>query len=724
MNPTTLQPEILEVTLRDGSYLVDFQFTADDTTLIASALDSAGFRWIEVGHGLGLGATALGRGAAACSDVEYMQAAAEAVQLGRWGMFFIPGIGQAEDLRVAAAHNMGFVRIGTNTADVGTARPFIELAKNLGITVSYNAMKSYAVSPEEFARCCRLARNWGADIVCLVDSAGGMYPEDVAAYLTAAKDACDARLGFHAHDNLALAMANTIRALDCGATLVDSSLQGIGRSAGNTISEVLVAIMQRRGLLPGFDLNTVTDLGQALIQPALRRRGMDPMAVISGAARFHSSFTPKLQQYARKYGVDVRDLIVRLCEHDQLNAPDRLLEDLSREIASQRLPRIVTVRTFSGGWQKTYDSLETLRSTLREIRSSSIKAGKFAALNIILGEKCHAGYQVSGHVHVSAAHVIGSVTVTSDAQLRTVLTAVEGQADVVLLDIDRKDFLSPHAASLARQLLEKSLLLTYSDSSVWVQAVEDQAARILDEDLNAVPVVIAGGHSKAVQLGQRLADRGCHVTFLVHPEPNSLDPFTSSRAAESRAPLIDRPGCAVLGSPHAEQILQHAQMVISWLDRKTSLTQLEIRHVRPKSWLLDASIGGISPDGLDLARQKQVFSVRVNIWPALAAALMAAHDSARICRDALGWDTIASIPVVAGGAIGSYGDVIVDHVRDPTRVIGVADGRGGVIFGPTPEFAQRLKTVTEEIHRIAIRRAIDEPDGLTTLERTQRRTRS
>ena len=55
-------PEILEVTLRDGSYLIDFQFTAEDTFVISSALESVGFRWIEVGHGVGLGAARAGKG--------------------------------------------------------------------------------------------------------------------------------------------------------------------------------------------------------------------------------------------------------------------------------------------------------------------------------------------------------------------------------------------------------------------------------------------------------------------------------------------------------------------------------------------------------------------------------------------------------------------------------------------------------------------------------------
>ena len=95
-------PDILDVTLRDGSYLIDFQFTAEDTATIAAALESIGFRWIEVGHGLGLNASQSGKGMAAATDEEYMEAAAQALEHAKWGMFFIPGIGREEDIRLAA----------------------------------------------------------------------------------------------------------------------------------------------------------------------------------------------------------------------------------------------------------------------------------------------------------------------------------------------------------------------------------------------------------------------------------------------------------------------------------------------------------------------------------------------------------------------------------------------------------------------------------------------
>src|SRR6478609_965790 len=92
-------PDVLEVTLRDGSYLIDFQFTAEDTATIAAALEGIGFRWIEVGHGLGLNASKAGKGVAAATDEEYLEAAGGALKRAKWGMFFIPGIGREEDLR-------------------------------------------------------------------------------------------------------------------------------------------------------------------------------------------------------------------------------------------------------------------------------------------------------------------------------------------------------------------------------------------------------------------------------------------------------------------------------------------------------------------------------------------------------------------------------------------------------------------------------------------------
>jgi 4-hydroxy-2-oxovalerate aldolase len=694
-------PDILEVTLRDGSYLIDFQFTAEDTATIAAALESLGFRWIEIGHGLGLNASRAGKGMAAATDEEYMEAASQALHRAKWGMFFIPGIGRDLDIHNAARCGMSFIRIGTNVTETTQAEPYIALAKELGLIVSYNAMKSYAVSPAEFGRAVAQVRGWGADIACLVDSAGSMDPDSVAAYLRAAKAESDSPLGFHGHDNLSLAMANTLRAIEEGAVLVDSSLQGMGRSAGNAVTEVLVAILQRRGLLSDIDLKAAMDVGQGLIQPLLGRRGVDPMAVTGGLAKFHSSFTGKVEHYARKHNVDVRDLIVRLCEEDQVSAPDDLLERISRELASLKMPRVLSIPAFRVETGKERTSAEALDLLLREMRARAVKSGKFSALNIVVAEKPLAEMLVSGNIHSTQSHVVGSVSLTTDAQLNTVVEQIDGRIDVLLLDVDRKPFGPTDAASAARAVLKKTTLLTYLDSRVWVEAVEDQVVRLLHETLRDSNIVIAGDHPRSRFLALRFAERGARVIVLRDPasEVNaSLDPLQSLSRAGDELRLIS----IAASDSAASDALSRANVVVVWPSGEPWFDERRARHLAANAHVLDAGIGAISSAGIAEAQRRGCLLLRVNIWPALTGCLSAAHESFVETSEALGWGTLDGVPVVAGGAMGRDGDVIIDSVHHPTRVIGVCDGHGGVRFRFDGADAERVRRVQAEINRFLV----------------------
>jgi 4-hydroxy-2-oxovalerate aldolase len=692
-------PDILEVTLRDGSYLIDFQFTAEDTATIASALEGVGFRWIEVGHGLGLNASQSGKGLAAATDEEYLDAAAQALKHAKWGMFFIPGIGREEDLHVAARYGMSFVRIGTNVTEAAQAEPYIVLAKELGFIVSYNAMKSYAVSPEEFGKTVEKVHRWGADISCLVDSAGSMDPDSVAAYLRAAKMESPSPLGYHGHDNLSLAMANTLRAIEEGAVLVDSSLQGMGRSAGNAVTEVLVAILQRRGSLPHIDLKAAMDVGQGLIQPLLGRRSVDPMAVTGGLAKFHSSFTGKIQHYARKHSIDARDLIVRLCQEDQVSAPDELLERLSHELATLKMPRVLSIPAFRVDTGKKKTPLEALDLLLKELHARAMKSGKFSVLNVVTAEKPLAEFQVSSNIHSTQSHVIGSTSLTSNEHLGEVLRLADGRVSVVLLDVDRKSFGPANTAETARAVLKKTSLLTYLDSRIWVEAVEDQVVRLLHEVLSDSEIVIAGDHARTRFLALRLAERGARVSLLADPvntsDAESLDHVRSLSLAGEKLNL----SWMKTDADDAFDALSRASVVVAWPAGTLWFSEQFAAHLSRDTYVLDAGIGAILPSGIAEAQRCGCLLLRVNIWPALAGSLSAAHESLIETSDAFGWGTMDGVPVVAGGAMGQSSDVIVDSVHHPTRVIGVCDGHGGVRFNFDEKETERVRRVQAEINR-------------------------
>ena len=273
-----------------------------------------------------------------------------------------------------------FVRIGTNVTEAAQAEPYIALAKELGLIVSYNAMKSYAVSPAEFgavvARCTTGAQTL---LVWSIRRAAWIrirWPPTCAPR----KPKAASPLGYHGHDNLSLAMANTLRAIEEGAVLVDSSLQGMGRSAGNTVTEVLVAILQRRGAVPHIDLKAAMDVGQGLIQPLLGKRGVDPWPLPAASQNFIRPSPEKCSATRNKHNIDVRDLIVRLCQEDQVSAPDELLERLSHELATLKMPRVLSIPAFrveSGKDKTSAEALDILPEGTSRPRREGRKVFRF-----------------------------------------------------------------------------------------------------------------------------------------------------------------------------------------------------------------------------------------------------------------------------------------------------------------------------------------------------------
>jgi len=326
--------KLLETTLRDGSYAINFQFSARDTSTLCKALEQAGIELIEIGHGVGLRASQSGHGTALETDEAYLKAAADVCKKAQFGMFCIPGIARVEDVDMSADLGAKFIRIGSNVTEVRDSEPFIARARKRGLFVCANFMKSYASEPAEFAELAELSWKYGSQVVYIVDSAGGMLPHDVERYVDAIRRRCDAPIGFHGHNNLGLGVANTLRAVELGAAIIDTSLQGLGRSAGNASTEMTVLALQRMNVDLKIDALAVLDAGEKYIRPLMRRSGVPSLDVVSGYAQFHSSYMSVIHKYSSKYGVDPRKLIINLCAVDRVNAPPELVERLAKELTT------------------------------------------------------------------------------------------------------------------------------------------------------------------------------------------------------------------------------------------------------------------------------------------------------------------------------------------------------------------------------------------------------
>ena len=660
---------ILDCTLRDGSYLIDYQFTAEDTYIICLGLVNAGFKLIEVGHGTGLRSSESGEGKAAATDEEYLEAARSALDGSdaEFGMFLIPGVGEIEDLETAAGYGMGFVRIGTNITEIEQAEPFIKRAKDLGMIVSSNLMKSYVVPMDEFIKRAEMAYRFGADIVSIVDSAGGMFPHEVSEYVLRLKNVTDKKIGFHGHNNLQLAIANTLEAVNAGADVVDSSLQGMGRSAGNAQTEVLVTVLEKLGYDTGVDAYKAMDIGERIIKPMMKReQGVDDISLVSGIAQFHSSFYRIICEASEKFGVDPRRLIIDVSEIDRVSVTRELAEATAlrlREKTGQRAMDNINMQ-INTDILKLKESLDPFSQAMLitdEITSKSKKTGKESIFSITLSKSGIASFPF---IRQSASFMIGNMEASHLEEAKNIIRNLDGKIDWILLD---------ESSSLLRGS-KCEMDINYSSYS-WYS--EERVLRLgicalFSQKRPEGKVLILSDKENADLLSLSLKQQG--IAAVSHA--NSKD------SGNLRTKLSDTGAIVSFGAEYSNHL---SAQEVSLLPKHVSLYA-----ARPNAFsncFVEASLA------------RELFIVRVDLRASLAAEMSLVIETKRVF-DMMGSTVLSGIQIVAGGVIGQRGNVVVDSLKEPTRVIGIADGSGGLL---NTEEETLFKTAKEKVQEALIR---------------------
>lgn len=293
--------ELLDCTLRDGSYAVDFQFDEGFVTHLLSRFNETPVSKIEIGHGLGLEAERAGIKPGNIDHNRWCEIADSILTKKPWGMFAQPEFTRLDTVAELSNRGMSFVRVGMEPDKVAENLDYIRRATDVCGQVYLNLMKSSATPVHQLLDMLDGVSS-AVTGVYVVDSYGAMLPADVQRYVTAVKEHFPV-VGFHGHDNLGMANINSITAFQAGATVVDGTLNGIGRGSGNAAIESLAGIIK---ILEAdlFDYQELAKLAEYC------RVNMDvigedrTMQVLGGVIGIHSGFFPLVEELATKYGTD------------------------------------------------------------------------------------------------------------------------------------------------------------------------------------------------------------------------------------------------------------------------------------------------------------------------------------------------------------------------------------------------------------------------------------
>lgn len=240
-------PKILDCTIRDGGHLNQWEFSSDCVRASYYAAIRGGADYFEIGYRFpdsvkGLGEFGYCRDAFLSGLVPSSDKCKLTVMIDS---------GKSDDSLFADRKSSGTpvraVRVATYPDTLQKAMGQVEALLGKGYEVFLNLMAYSELSADGFKTISKWKAKDNLQAIYFADSFGAFLPEDIPVNMRALREAGVSRIGFHPHNNMQMAFANTLVAIEAGATHVDASIFGMGRGSGNLPIEAILSYLEKRG---------------------------------------------------------------------------------------------------------------------------------------------------------------------------------------------------------------------------------------------------------------------------------------------------------------------------------------------------------------------------------------------------------------------------------------------------------------------------------------------
>ena len=254
--------KLLDCTLRDGGYYTDWDFNSGLVDTYIESFNYLPVDYIEIGYRSKPMKGYLG---------QYFYCPVHVVEhlFNKTNKKLVVILNE-KDVRVTDAEELllpvkpfvTMVRLAIDPENFLRAVELGKAIKELGFELSFNVMymSKWQKHPQLMDNLHLLEGL--ADYLYMVDSYGGVYPDDVESIIKRIREKTNIKLGFHGHNNLELALINSLKALEHGVEIIDATVTGMGRGAGNLKTELLLSVLQAKYHIE-FDFNYLSKVTDA-----------------------------------------------------------------------------------------------------------------------------------------------------------------------------------------------------------------------------------------------------------------------------------------------------------------------------------------------------------------------------------------------------------------------------------------------------------------------------
>jgi 4-hydroxy 2-oxovalerate aldolase len=253
------------------------------------------------------------------------------------GIHVIPGFGTVKkDLTAAVDMGVDIFRVASHCTEADTTERHIGFLREAGKEVHGVLMMSHMADPQTLVEEARKLESYGAEGVIIMDSAGAYLPQNVTERISALVEGLTVPIGFHGHNNLGMATANSVAAVNAGASIIDGTARGFGAGAGNTQLEVIIAVFERLGIETGVDLYKILDAADTAEREFIQSvPNISSVSVVSGLSGVFSGFAKQVTKVGEEHGVDPRDIFFELGMRKAVAGQESLIIEVALELAKK-----------------------------------------------------------------------------------------------------------------------------------------------------------------------------------------------------------------------------------------------------------------------------------------------------------------------------------------------------------------------------------------------------
>jgi 4-hydroxy 2-oxovalerate aldolase len=325
--------DLYDVTLRDGNHALRHSLSSDFVSQYCKVADESNVWAVEVGHGNGLGASSYLVGKSSESDQALLTAARDSLKKTKLAVHSIPGFATIKrDLKPALEIGVDIFRIATHVTEADTSEKHISFLAERNVEVHGVLMMSHMADINTLTSQAKLMVKYGATAIIMMDSAGFFTPKDVQQRVDSVKQSLEVQVGFHAHNNLGVAVSNATAAMNSGASIIDGASMGLGAGAGNAQLENIVAVGSRENLL---DLQmdmflTMSKLVEKSYPDNLPRTSS--ASIQSGIAGVFSGYAPQVKLLASELGIEDSALWQEMANRRLVAGQESMIREIAQDL--------------------------------------------------------------------------------------------------------------------------------------------------------------------------------------------------------------------------------------------------------------------------------------------------------------------------------------------------------------------------------------------------------